>query len=142
MGLPTDLKSMGLKTTVPRTRILRFFEKNEVRHASAEDVYKTLDREGAHIALPTVYRVLMQFERAGLLTRQQLNGRAVFELNEGRHHDHFVCMQCGRFDEFYEPGIESRQAEIAAARGFKLQTYALRLFVDCTKPECPHRPKE
>jgi Fur family ferric uptake transcriptional regulator len=139
---PTDLKTIGLKTTVPRTRILEFFEKNEVRHASAEDVYKALNAEGTPLPLATIYRVLMDFERAGLLLRQPLNGRTVFERNDGRHHDHLVCMQCGRFEEFYDSGIENHQETIAAARGFKIQSHSLRIFVECTKPDCPRRPKE
>ena len=143
MTSPNDLKSMGLKATMPRMRILELFEKSDVRHLSAEDIYKMLVREGTDTGLATVYRVLTQFEQAGLLVRHHFeSGKAVFELNEGGHHDHLVCMQCGRVEEFYDSDIENRQAKVASDLGFKVQGHSLHLYVDCTKADCPHRPKE
>jgi Fur family ferric uptake transcriptional regulator len=107
---------------------------------TAEDVYKALLAEGADIGLATVYRVLMQFEQAGLLTRSHFeSGKSVFELNEGQHHDHLVCMTCGRVEEFYDPQIEQRQRSVAQARGFELHDHALSLYAACTKKACPHR---
>jgi Fur family transcriptional regulator, ferric uptake regulator len=135
-----DLKSAGLKATVPRLRIISLFETSKVRHLTAEDVYKMLLAEGLDIGLATVYRVLTQFEQAGLLVRHHFeSGKAVFELNEGQHHDHLVCMQCGRVEEFYDPEIEKRQTKIAKERGFAISEHALYLYADCTKPRCPHR---
>ena len=137
-----DLKSAGLKATVPRLRIINLFETSKVRHLTAEDVYRLLLAEGLDIGLATVYRVLTQFEQAGLLVRHHFeSGKAVFELNEGKHHDHLVCMQCGRVEEFYDPEIEKRQRSIAQARGFELHDHALALYATCTKKNCPHRPR-
>ena len=116
-----SLKGIGLKATLPRRKILELFENSKVRHLSAEDVYKTLIAEGIDIGLATVYRVLTQFEQAGLLSRQHFEtGKAVFELNQGGHHDHLVCIQCGRVEEFYDPEIEKRQDKVATDRGFKV----------------------
>jgi Fur family transcriptional regulator, ferric uptake regulator len=135
-----DLKSAGLKATVPRLRIINLFETSKVRHLTAEDVYRLLLAEGLDIGLATVYRVLTQFEQAGLLVRHHFeSGKAVFELNEGKHHDHLVCMQCGRVEEFYDAEIEKRQAKVAKERGFEISEHALYLYADCTKPNCPHR---
>src|SRR5690606_40576713 len=104
-----ELKSMGLKATYPRQKVLEICRKGEVRHMSAEDVYRALMGENVEIGLATVYRVLTQFEQAGLLTRSQFDsGKAVFELNEGDHHDHLVCTNCGRVEEFFDPEIERR----------------------------------
>jgi Fur family ferric uptake transcriptional regulator len=120
--------------------VLELFEHSKVRHLSAEDVYKSLMAEGIDIGLATVYRVLTQFEQAGLLSRQHFEtGKAVFELNQGGHHDHLVCLQCGRVEEFYDPEIEQRQAEVARKRGFELKGHSLALYADCTKPDCPGR---
>lgn len=135
-----DLKTMGLKTTLPRLKILNLFENSSVRHLSAEDVYKELLNEGEDIGLATVYRVLTQFEQAGLLERHHFeSGKAVFELRSDSHHDHLVCLQCGRVEEFYDAEIEKRQIKIAKDRGFQLQEHSLSLYADCTKPACPHR---
>jgi Fur family ferric uptake transcriptional regulator len=135
-----DLKSAGLKATVPRLKIINLFETSKVHHLTAEDVYKILLGEGLDIGLATVYRVLTQFEQAGLLVRHHFeSGKAVFELNEGKHHDHLVCMQCGRVEEFYDPEIEKRQTKIAKERGFAISEHALYLYADCTKPRCPYR---
>jgi Fur family transcriptional regulator, ferric uptake regulator len=136
-----ELKSSGLKATLPRIKILETFQKTALRHMTAEDVYKALLSEGADIGLATVYRVLMQFEQAGLLTRSHFeSGKSVFELNEGQHHDHLVCVTCGRVEEFYDPQIEQRQRSVAQARGFELHDHALSLYAACTKKACPHRP--
>ena len=140
MSTTQSLKESGLKATLPRRKILELFEASKVRHLSAEDVYKALMQEGIDIGLATVYRVLTQFEQAGLLTRQNFeHGKAVFELNQGGHHDHLVCLQCGRVEEFYDPDIERRQTEVARQRGFQLHGHSLALYADCTKKDCPYR---
>jgi Fur family ferric uptake transcriptional regulator len=135
-----ELKSSGLKATLPRIKILEVFQRTERRHMTAEDVFKALLAEGSDIGLATVYRVLMQFEQAGLLTRSNFeSGKSVFELNEGAHHDHLVCLSCGRVEEFFDSGIEQRQRAIATERGFELQDHALALYARCTKVDCAHR---
>ena len=135
-----DLKTIGLKTTLPRLKILNLFENSLVRHLSAEDVYKELLNDGEDIGLATVYRVLTQFEQAGLLELHHFEGgKAVFELSSDSHHDHLVCLQCGRVEEFYDAEIEKRQIRIAKDRGFNLQEHSLSLYADCTKPDCPYR---
>ena len=107
---------------------------------TAEDVYKALLGEGADIGLATVYRVLQQFEQAGLLSRNHFEtGKAVYELNEGHHHDHLVCLNCGRVEEFFDTGIEERQHAIASERGFQLQDHALSLYAVCTKKDCQYK---
>ena len=136
-----ELKSSGLKATLPRIKILEVFQRTERRHLTAEDVFKMLLAEGADIGLATVYRVLMQFEQAGLLLRSNFeSGKAVFELNEGEHHDHLVCLDCGRVEEFFDPEIERRQRTITVQRGFELQEHSLALYARCTKVQCEHRP--
>ena len=140
MTKSADLKSMGLKATLPRLKILDLFQSSEQRHLTAEDVYRTLMNEGMDIGLATVYRVLTQFEQAGLLERHYFeSGKAVFELNEGGHHDHLVCMQCGKVEEFFDPEIERRQNKIAEERGFAIRDHALYLYADCTRENCPNR---
>lgn len=142
MPSPADLKNIGLKATVPRLKILEIFQTSEQRHLSAEDVYRILLNEHMDIGLATVYRVLTQFEQAGLLSRNNFeSGKAIFELNEGKHHDHLVCLDCGRVEEFFDSEIEHRQQNIARERGFALQEHALSLYGNCTKTECPYRPK-
>jgi len=137
-----ELKSSGLKATLPRIRILEIFQKSAQRHMAAEDVYKALLLDGSDIGLATVYRVLMQFEQAGLLKRNHFeSGKSVFELNEGSHHDHLVCLDCGWVEEFYDAEIEQRQRAVARARGFELQEHALSLYATCTKKDCPHRTR-
>ena len=137
---PAGLRNIGLKATGPRLRILELFQTSGVRHLSAEDVYRQLLTENIEVGLATVYRVLTQFEQAGLLERHHFeSGKAVFELNEGTHHDHLVCLQCGRVEEFYDPEIERRQKKIAKDRGFELHDHSLALYADCTKTQCPHR---
>jgi Fur family ferric uptake transcriptional regulator len=140
MSSAQSLKDIGLKATLPRRKILELFENSPVRHLSAEDVYRKLIAEGIDIGLATVYRVLTQFEQAGLLSRQHFEtGKAVFELNEGHHHDHLVCLQCGRVEEFHDSEIESRQGEISRKLGFELRGHSLALYGDCTKKDCVHR---
>ena len=135
-----ELKNSGLKATLPRIKVLEIFQKSAQRHLSAEDVFKLLLAEGADVGLATVYRVLMQFEQAGLLSRNHFeSGKAVFELNEGKHHDHLVCLDCGRVEEFFDAEIEKRQRSVAHARGFELQDHALALYAACTKKNCQHR---
>jgi Fur family transcriptional regulator, ferric uptake regulator len=138
-----ELKSSGLKATLPRIKVLDVFRhQTERRHLTAEDVYKALLTEGADIGLATVYRVLTQFEQAGLLSRSNFeSGRAVYELNEGQHHDHLVCLDCARVEEFFDAQIEQRQRVVAAERGFAIQEHALALYARCTKADCSHRPK-
>ena len=140
MSTPNDLKTAGLKATLPRLKILNLFEHGEVRHLSAEDVYKLLIGEGLDIGLATVYRVLTQFEQAGLLTRHHFeSGKAVFELNQGGHHDHLVCLQCSRVEEFYDAEIEKRQVKVATDRGFTIREHSLYIYADCTKIKCPYK---
>ena len=135
-----ELKSSGLKATLPRIKILEVFQRTAQRHMTAEDVFKTLLLEGADIGLATVYRVLMQFEQAGLLSRSHFeSGKSVFELNEGQHHDHLVCLTCGRVEEFFDPDIEQRQRAVAQARGFELQEHSLALYATCARTDCEHR---
>jgi len=138
---PTDLKASGLKATLPRIKILEIFQNSEVRHLTAEDVYKILLADNMDVGLATVYRVLTQFEQAGLLNRNHFEtGKAIFELNAGSHHDHLVCVDCGRVEEFYDESIEQRQHAIAEERGFKIAEHALAIYGNCTKTACPHRP--
>lgn len=140
MSVTSELKNMGLKATLPRLKILEIFQNGKQRHMSAEDVYRELLAESHDIGLATVYRVLTQFEQAGLLKRSNFEaGKAVFELNEGSHHDHLVCLQCGRVEEFYDAEIEKRQRKVANERGFDLQDHALSLYGNCVKPNCEHR---
>ncbi|AHB04362.1 ferric iron uptake transcriptional regulator [Pandoraea pneumonica] len=142
MPNPADLKNIGLKATLPRLKILEIFQNSEVRHLTAEDVYRHLLGENLDIGLATVYRVLTQFEQAGLLSRSNFeSGKAVFELNEGHHHDHLVCLDCGRVEEFFDAEIERRQKLIAKERGFALQEHSLAMYGSCTKDPCPHRQK-
>jgi Fur family ferric uptake transcriptional regulator len=140
MSSPSDLKTIGLKATLPRLRILELFEKSPVRHLSAEEVYRVLQKEGTETGLATVYRVLTQFEQAGLLVRHHFeSGKAVFELNQGGHHDHLVCVQCGIVEEFYDAEIERRQIAIAEERGFRIHDHSLHIYADCSRTDCPNR---
>ena len=142
MNQADELKSSGLKATLPRIKVLEMFQKTSQRHMCAEDVFKMLLAEGAEVGLATVYRVLMQFEQAGILSRNHFeSGKAVFELNEGKHHDHLVCVDCGRVEEFFDAEIEKRQRSVAQTRGFELQDHALALYATCTKKNCAHKLK-
>lgn len=137
-----ELKSTGLKATLPRLKILEVFHKGAQRHMTAEDVFRVLLEERTDIGLATVYRVLAQFEQAGILSRSHFeSGKAVYELNEGTHHDHLVCLDCGRVEEFYDPEIEKRQNAVAKIKGFEIADHALSLYAKCTKNPCPNRPK-
>jgi Fur family ferric uptake transcriptional regulator len=142
MTNPSDLKNIGLKATLPRLKILEIFQNSNVRHLTAEDVYRHLLQEELDIGLATVYRVLTQFEQAGLLSRSNFeSGKAVFELNEGTHHDHLVCLDCGVVEEFYDAEIERRQQMIAKERGFELHEHALALYGSCRRENCPNRKR-
>lgn len=137
MSVSKELKEAGLKTTLPRLRILAILEEGGQRHYSAEDVYKTFLDAGEDIAFATVYRVLTQFESAGLVLRHNFEGgRSVFELDRGEHHDHMVCVKCNSVTEFYSQAIEDRQNSIAKEHGFELQDHSLYLYglcKDCQK---------
>ena len=127
------LQKAGLKATLPRLKILKFLESTTVRHLSAEDVYKAMLDGGEEVGLATIYRVLTQFESAGLVTRHHFEGgHSVFELNEGKHHDHIVCVQCGKVEEFYDETIEQRQHSIAEKNGFSMTDHALTIYGVCT----------
>jgi Fur family ferric uptake transcriptional regulator len=135
-----DLKKAGLKATLPRLKILNFLEHSDVRHMTAEDVYKALLESGEEIGLATVYRVLTQFETAGLVTRHHFEGaQSVFELNEGSHHDHILCVKCGRVDEFMDPTIEERQRSIAQKLGYTMTDHSLYIYGVC--PDCQKKAK-
>ena len=122
MNTLDELKNTGLKATGPRLKILDVFQNANQRHLSAEDIYRLLLDENSDIGLATVYRVLLQFEQAGLLLRSNFeSGKAVYELDQGQHHDHLVCLDCGRVEEFVDSEIERRQKDIAHARGFVYQ---------------------
>ena len=137
-----EIKSSGLKATLPRIKVLEVFQNTAQRHMTAEDVYKALLQDDADIGLATVYRVLLQFEQAHILLRSHFeSGKAVFELNEGKHHDHLVCFDCGRVQEFYNAEIEKLQRSVAHKLGFELQEHALSLYATCTKKNCKYKPK-
>ena len=129
-----DLKRAGLKATLPRIKILQFLVHNAHRHMSAEDVYKAMLDLGEDVGLATVYRVLTQFEQAELVTRHHFEGgHAVFELNEGSHHDHLVCVKCGRVEEFVDETIEARQHAIAERFGYAMTDHSLCIYGTCSK---------
>jgi Fur family ferric uptake transcriptional regulator len=128
----TDLKKAGLKATIPRLKILEIFEATEHPHLTAEDVYQRLREAGEDVGLATVYRVLTQFQAAGLVIRHNFEGgRSVFEINQGGHHDHMVCLECGRVFEFYDREIEQRQSNVAAKAGFVIDDHSLYLYGVC-----------
>jgi Fur family transcriptional regulator, ferric uptake regulator len=135
-----DLKASGLKATLPRLKVLEVFQHATKRHLTAEDVYKLLLAEDSDVGLATVYRVLQQFADAGILRRSHFEeGKAIFELDEGTHHDHLVCLDCGVVEEFYDPEIEKRQAAVVKARGFVLAEHSLSLYAHCKKPNCERK---
>jgi Fur family ferric uptake transcriptional regulator len=135
MNEDDNLKSVGLKVTVPRIKVLEIFRTAESRHLSAEDVYHCLAENKTEIGLATVYRVLAQLEEVGVLARNTFNaGKAVYELNEGKHHDHLICLGCGRTDEFNDATIEQRQKVVAESFGYRLHDHSLALYGYC--PEC------
>ncbi|MET0070428.1 MAG: ferric iron uptake transcriptional regulator [Candidatus Thiodiazotropha sp.] len=132
-----DIRKAGLKVTHPRIKILELLENSSQRHVSAEDVYKMLLDNGEEIGLATVYRVLTQFETAGLVTRHNFEGgHAVFELDRGGHHDHMVCVVCGKVEEFIDATIEKRQREIAKSHGFEMVDHSLIIYGHCSNPKC------
>ena len=131
-GGGAGLKKAGLKATLPRLKILSILEDASARHMTAEDVYKHLLADGEQVGLATVYRVLTQFEGAGLVVRHNFEGgRSVFEVNSGSHHDHMVCLECGKIFEFYDTAIEERQHKIAAKAGFHIDDHSLYLYGMC-----------
>ncbi|HJV07512.1 ferric iron uptake transcriptional regulator [Paludibacterium denitrificans] len=135
MSKASHLKDIGLKATGPRLKILDLFETADARHMSAEDVYRKLLTEDIDIGLATIYRVLTQFEQAGILVRHHFEtGKAVYELNEGGHHDHMVCVKCGKVVEFFDPEIEALQDRIAEQHGYRIVDHALYMYGEC--PDC------
>ncbi len=135
-----DIKRAGLKVTLPRVKILKILEASEARHMTAEDVYRALLEREEEIGLATVYRVLTQFVDAGLVERHHFEGgQAIFELNRGAHHDHIVCQQCGRVEEFVDETIERHQHAIAEKHGFEIDDHSLIIYGRCVKPDCPNR---
>lgn len=127
-----ELRSVGLKATLPRMQVMEIFRQSPSRHLHAEDIYRRLGEQKAEVGLATVYRVLSQLEAAGLLLRQTFeSGKAVFELNEGPHHDHLICLQCGRVDEFSNEPIEALQREVAQVHGYQLAEHRLALYGHC-----------
>ncbi len=143
MNKSTELKSLGLKATFPRMKILELFDKAEGKHLTADDVYRLLLSENMDIGLATVYRALTQFEQAGLLERHHFeSGKSVFERKAVRHHDHLVCTNCGHVEEFHDEEIERRQKRIAKERGFTIQAHAMYLYAECIRADCPHKEKK
>ena len=135
-----ELKSTGLKATIPRLKILEVFQRGTYRHMTAEDVFRILLEARSDVGLATVYRVLTQFEQAGILIRSHFeSGKSVYELDDGKHHDHLVCLDCGRVEEFYDPEIEKRQHAVAKAKGFTISDHALSLYATCNREQCPHK---
>jgi Fur family ferric uptake transcriptional regulator len=135
-----DLRKAGLKVTTPRLRILELLERAPGRHLSAEGIHRALIDTNDDIGLATVYRVLTQFEAAGLITRHHFaDGMAVFELNQGSHHDHIVCIDCGHVEEFVDSGIEERQEAVARERGFEINDHAMVLYAHCRREVCSRR---
>lgn len=136
-----ELRSVGLKATLPRIKVLEIIRGSEEHHLSAEDVFRRLLEQGHDVGLATVYRVLSQLEGAGLLSRNVFDGgKAVFEMNEGDHHDHLICVSCGRVDEFTNPTIEKIQYEVAEAHGYELSERRLALYGVC--PSCRKNPPQ
>jgi Fur family transcriptional regulator, ferric uptake regulator len=136
-----ELKSTGLKATLPRLKVLEIFQAGTQRHMTAEDVFRALLVDRSDVGLATVYRVLTQFEQAGILSRSNFEGgKAIYELNEGQHHDHLVCLDCGKVEEFFDAEIENRQHAVAKAKGFMIAEHSLSLYAHCTRNPCPNRP--
>ena len=134
-----DIRKVGLKVTLPRLKILEMLEAGDTRHMSAEDLYRALLDSGEEIGPATVYRVLTQFESAGLVNRLNFeSGHSVFEINQGAHHDHMLCVKCGRVDEFMDDAIEARQASIAQRMGYEMTDHSLYIYGIC--PDCRHKP--
>lgn len=137
----TTIRKAGLKVTLPRMKILEMLDGTDTHHLTAEAVYRLLREQGEEISLATVYRVLTQFVAAGLVERHRFEeGQAVFELNRGNHHDHIVCQQCGRVEEFFDATIEQQQQVIAEQKGFAINDHALTIYGRCIKSDCPYLP--
>jgi len=137
-----QIRKAGLKVTLPRVKVLQILENDPSQHMTAEDVYKRLIENGEEIGLATVYRVLTQFEAAGLVEKHHFESSvSVFELNRGAHHDHIVCTDCGHVEEFVDEVIEGRQQAIAHERGFGIKGHSLIIYGECQRPDCPRRPK-
>jgi Fur family ferric uptake transcriptional regulator len=137
-----ELKRAGLKATAPRLKILEILETSGKHHLSAEDVYRELLEAGDDVGLATIYRVLTQFESAGLVSRHHFeSGHAVFELERGHHHDHVVCVQCGKVEEFFDQAIEDRQKLVVEKMGYEIQDHSLVIYGTCSKPNCPGRSR-
>ncbi|MGH8505883.1 MAG: ferric iron uptake transcriptional regulator [Stenotrophobium sp.] len=135
----SDIRNAGLKVTLPRLKILEMLASNQTRHLSAEDIYRNLRDSDEDVGLATVYRVLTQFESAGLVKRHHFEGgHAVFELDRGNHHDHMVCSKCGHVTEFEDDIIEKRQHEKARELGFRLHDHSLIMYGECVRENCPH----
>ncbi|MEL6722762.1 MAG: ferric iron uptake transcriptional regulator [Pseudomonadota bacterium] len=133
------IRKAGLKVTLPRVKVLEMLGSAKARHLTAEEVYRLLLAKGEDISLATVYRVLTQFVDVGLAERHRFEeGQAVFELNRGDHHDHIICQQCGRVEEFFDATIEQHQQSVAEQKGFVVEDHALIIYGRCTKPACPH----
>lgn len=136
------LRKAGLKVTLPRTKILALLKQPENQHSSAEDLYKKLLDQGEEIGLATVYRVLNQFDDAGLVSRHHFDsGKSVFELTPNHHHDHLVCLDCGHVIEFSDDVIEERQHDIAERNGITLTNHSLYLYGHCSKADCDHKKR-
>lgn len=137
---PRNLKKAGLKVTHPRKRILEILETKRSKHMTADDIYRCLVESGEEIGLATVYRVLTQFEQATLVTRHHFEGgTSVFEINQGEHHDHIVCVDCGKVEEFMDCGIEKLQQDVASRLGFDIAEHNLILYGRCRRKDCPNR---
>ena len=135
-----DLKRAGLKVTLPRMKILEILESSNQKHMSAEDIYKVLLDTGEEIGLATIYRVLTQFEGAGLVIRHHFeSGQAVFELESGKHHDHLICVRCGKIVEFVDDAIETKQKEIAEKNGFRISDHSLIIYGVCDNTNCQNK---
>lgn len=138
-----EIRKAGLKVTLPRVKILEVLEQHAEGHLSAEDVYRLLLDNREEIGLATVYRVLTQFESAGLVRRHHFEGgQSVFELNRGGHHDHIVCAQCGHVEEFFDGLIEERQGAVAERLGFAIDDHSLIIYGRCLRLDCPNRKGE
>ncbi len=137
-----EIRKAGLKVTAPRLKILELLETCGEHHVSAEEIYRLLLADGEEIGLATVYRVLTQFEAAGLVERHRFeDGYSVFELNRGGHHDHIVCVTCGKVKEFVDDTIEQRQREIAEDKGYEIGDHSLIIYGRCRDPGCPNHGK-
>lgn len=138
-----ELRKAGLKVTLPRVKIMELLDSSDKRHLSAEEIYRLLVEQGEDFGLATVYRVLTQFETAGLVSRNNFEGgHAVFELADNPHHDHIVCIDCGMVEEFVDSVIEHRQEEIATEHGFKIADHSMIIYGHCQREDCPNRQEE